>query len=372
MLVMNRKPALAVVGAAMVAVLAAGCTRPAAGQRVSQGPPPVPVRAAQAEQKRVPIAIEVIGRAEPLETVSVRSQVTGKLLRVHFHEGDDVRQGSLLFTIDPRPFQVALDQAKANHARSRAQAHNARVQADRYAELVKHDLVSREQYDNTVAAAAALEAGLEADAVAIESARLNLEYCSIRAPITGRTGNLIVTEGNLVKANDTPALVVINQIAPIAVSFAVPEASLTVVRQALVRGPLAVAARAPGAATAAVGRVTFLSNAVDPSTGTILLKGTFANTDRQLWPGQFVNVSLVLGELPAAVVVPAAAVQTGQQGQYVFVISPDGRAELRKVVTGQTLRGEAVIDRGVGAGERVVTDGHLRLVPGARVQLSGS
>ncbi|HEY3352712.1 MAG TPA: efflux RND transporter periplasmic adaptor subunit [Polyangia bacterium] len=352
------------------ASLAAGCTTKAQGQRAAT-PPLVPVRAAVAQLKRVPNQVSVIGRVEALQTVIVRSQVAGTLQRIHFREGDEVKQGALLFTIDPRPFQAALRQARAQLAKDAAQAHNARVTAARYQTLAKQDLIPREQADNAAASSETFAAAVAADQAAVENARLSLAYCFIHSPIDGRTGNLIVTQGNLIKVNDV-ALVVINQMTPIAVTFSLPEGRLGAVRDAMARANLVVRARPPGEQRPpAVGRVSFLSNAVDPATGTILLKGTFDNRDRRLWPGQFAEATLILGT-EDHVVVPAAAVQAGQSGAFVFVVAPDGTAVNRPVTAGETLGDEVVIERGVAAGEQVVTDGQLRLVPGARVAVQGS
>lgn len=332
--------------------------------------PPVPVLAAYALKKDVPVTVRAIGNVEAFSTVSVKSMVAGQIMRVYFREGQDVRKGDKLFLIDPRPHQDALRVAEANLAKDEAQEKNAEAEVARYEALYKKGMVSREQYEQFRTAAETMGATVGADKAAVESARVTLGYTLITSPIDGRTGNLNVHEGNIVKENDTPYLVVLNQVTPIYVTFSVPQQYLPDIKKYMASGPLAVTAAPQGAGQApAEGVLSFVDNAVDLQTGTIKLKGTFKNTDRRLWPGQFVDVTLRLTTLPAAVVVPSQAVQTGQKGQYVFVIKPDGSVEDRPVTAGITLPGATVIDKGVGAGERVVTDGQLRLVPGAKVEV---
>lgn len=332
--------------------------------------PPVPVLAANAVKQDVPVTVRAIGNVEAFSTVSVKSMVAGQIMRVYFKEGQDVRKGGRLFLIDPRPGQEALRQAEANLAKDEAQEKNAESEAVRYGELYKKGMVSREQYEQFGAAAETMKATVNADRAAVENARVSLGYTLITSPIDGRTGNLNVQEGNIVKSNDTPYLVTINQVTPIYVTFSVPQQFLPDIKKYMAAGPLAVTAAPQGGdAVPAEGRLTFVDNAVDLTTGTIKLKGTFKNSDRRLWPGQFVEVTLRLTTLPSAVVVPSQAVQTGQKGQYVFVIKPDGSVEDRPVTTGIALKGATVVDKGVMAGERVVTDGQLRLVPGAKVEV---
>ena len=329
--------------------------------------PAAPVTTATAHQKTVPVELQAIGNVEAYSTVSVKSQVEGQLERVYFREGQDVKQGDMLFSIDPRPFQTALQQAEANLARDAAQARLARAQAERYTKLVEQGIVSRDQYDQFRTSSEAMDAVLRADKAAAENAKIQLGYCAIRSPVDGRTGSLMIHEGNLIKANDV-AMVVINQITPIYVNFSVPEKYLSEIKQRMaVGGKLAVAASPPGDETHPhEGVLTFVDNSVDTATGTIRLKGTFGNQDKRLWPGQFVNVKLRLASQPDAIVVPSPAVQTSQQGQFVFVIK-DNTASARPVAVGRSLDGETVIERGLSAGEVVVTDGQLRLAPGVKV-----
>jgi membrane fusion protein, multidrug efflux system len=346
------------------ALVLSGCS-----SRKKPAPEAVPVTVGTVTTKSVPIELTAIGSVQPYSTVAVKALINGELTEVHFREGQDVRKGDLLFTIDPRPYQAALAQAQAALARDRAQAINAQADARRYAELVKKDYVTEEQYDQTQATAAAAQATVQADEAAVEAARVNLSYCTIRSPIDGRTGNLMVHAGNVIKANDVP-LVTINQITPVYVAFSVPEQQLWEIKARAAAGKLDVlAAPAANSAPPGHGQLTFIDNAVDPTTGTIQLKATFPNRGRFLWPGEFVNVRLVLSKEANAVVAPAQAVQTGQEGEFVFVVKPDDTVESRPVTVARTVGQEAVIEKGLHPGERVVTDGQLRLVPGARVEI---
>ena len=330
----------------------------------------VPVAVSTVVQKTVPVQIRAIGNVEAYSTVSVKSQIGGELLRIHFKEGQDVKKGALLFTIDPRPYEAALKQAEANLARDTAQLENARVDARRYAELVKKGYVAQQQYDQVQTNAAALEAIVLADKAAVENARLQLSYCYIYAPLNGRTGSLLSHQGDMIKANADNPMVVINQIQPIYVTFSVPEQNLKEIKKYMTAGKLKVEAIISGYEDPpAQGIITFVDNTVDISTGTIKLKGTFENKEKRLWPGQFVNVVLTLTAQPDAVVVPSQAVQTGQEGLYVFIVKSDLTVESRLVVTGINLGGEVVIEKGLKPGEQVVTDGQLRLVPGAKVEI---
>jgi multidrug efflux system membrane fusion protein len=330
--------------------------------------PAVPVTTALAQVRTLPVTVEAIGTVEPRSVVSVHSQVTGQLATMAFEEGAEVKRGELLFTIDPRPADVQLEQTKAVLAKDRAQAASARTTATRYADLLKRGLVPPEQADQAEAQAAALDAAVRADEAAVKSAELQKDYTIIRAPVTGRTGALMVHPGNLVRANDTMPLVVINEIAPIYVSFSVPTRELSAVLRPARLGELDVAVTIPQTNEAAEqGRVTFVDNGADPTTGTIRLKATFPNADRHLWPGQLVNVSLTLRTEPDAIVVPSEAVQTGQDGTYVFVVKADKTVEMRPVDVERTADGLAVIRKGLHASETVVTDGQLRLEPGATV-----
>jgi membrane fusion protein, multidrug efflux system len=346
----------------------AGCTVKAHGQSVQRSLPPAPVITARVATSDVPLQVDVIGAVEPMASVAVKSQVAGLLEKVHFKEGDDVRKGSLLFSVDPRPFQAALRQSRAALARDEALRANAEAQKARSDLLVKREIISRQDYDRAVADVGSLEATILADKAAIEAAQLQLGYCSIRAPLDGRTGSLGIVAGNLVKANDNPVLVTINQIAPLYVTFALPEAHLGAVRRALDAGQVAVRVTVPGDGRGPVeGRLALMSNTVDRSTGTITLKARFANADRRLWPGQFVNVSMVLATLPGVTVAPALALQSGQQGPYAYVVRPDDTVEVRWLKLGPTVRDRVVVEGGLQPGDEVVTDGHLRLNPGARV-----
>ncbi len=320
--------------------------------------------------------MRAIGNVEAFQTVGVKSQISGELQGVHFREGDDVKQGDLLFTLDQRQLNAELARAEGTLNRDEAQAKNARVQAERYASLLKEGVVAQQQYDQFVANADALDATVNADRAAVEYARLQLQYTRIAAPITGRTGNLDVDRGNIVKANDIN-LVTINQVTPINVQFSIPEQQLAEVKQYMAARTLRIEAipraddptRTAGAVIASAGELTFIDNNVDPQTGTIKLKGTFPNRDRTLWPGQFVDVVLTLSVEPQAIVVPSQAVQSGQKGSYVFVVAADNTADMRPVTVKRTLPNESVIASGLKPGERVVTDGQLRLVRGAKVEM---
>ena len=350
--------------------LLTGCSNSAGSKAAPRGQPPaVPVMAALAVQKDVPVQLRAFGTAEAYSAVSVKTMVNGQIVKVGFREGQDVKKGDLIFVIDPRPYEAALMTAEANLARNLALKENAEKDVKRYVYLIEKDLVPKQQFDQVVSNAAALAAAVNADNAVVENTRVQLGYCFIRSPIDGRTGTLFIKEGNVVKANDS-TLVTINQVTPIYVTFSVPEQYLAGIRKYREARTLGVEAVIPGQEDKpARGALTFISNAVDNATGTIQLKGTFPNQDRRLWPGGFVNVTLTLAMKLNAVLVPASAVQTGQSGQYIFVVRPDLTVESRPVVTGETGGGETVIEKGVQAGERVVTDGQLRLVPGARVEI---
>ncbi len=358
--------------AALAAVVALALTGGACSRGSSAEPSrnaAVPAVVEAAVRKDVPLELRAVGNTETVSTVALRPQVGGEITAVHFREGSDVRAGDVLFTIDTRPYEAALHQAEANLARDQANARTARLEAERGEALYKQDILAQDQHDSLANTALALDAAVQADRAAVEKARLDLAFCTIRSPIDGRTGSLLVTRGNVVKAIDGGPLVVINGIDPLFVSFSVPEVRLAELKAALAAHRLVVEALVPGDDKRPVrGELSFLDNAVARDTGTIRLRGTFPNRERRLWPGQFVEVRLTLGTRKDAVVVPSQALQAGQAGRFVFVVKGDGTAEARPVVAGPEVAGLTAIDKGLEAGERVVTDGQLRLVPGAKVQ----
>lgn len=383
-----------------VAALQLACnnTSPSAkGPGGRGGFPATPVAIAKAEMKDVPLQVREIGSVDPVTVIAVKAQIGGELTKVFFKEGEDVRKGEQLFEIDPRPYQQAIDQAQAavekdqalisqaeaNLARDRVQTANAKVQADRYAALAKDGLISADQnstYQTTFnaqdqalkadeAAINSARASLNVDKAALETAKLNLSYCYIYSPIDGRAGGLLVQAGNLVKANDTNALVNINQMQPIDVTFSVPEQYLDEIRSYSREHTLPVTAVLSGGHSS-TGKLNFIDNSVDNTTGTIKLKAEFANADRTLWPGQFVNVVMTLRTLQNVTLIPSEAVQSGQQGQFVYVLSPDQQTvQLRIVKPGQTIENKIVVESGITPGETVVTDGQMRLIPGAKVRV---
>src|SRR5581483_9201046 len=370
-------------GLLCAAALSAACSRGeaeaqrpggAGGGRGSAQNAVVPVTVAPVVQKSMPITIQGIGTVIAASTVAVHAQITGELTSVDFKEGEDVQEGQVLLTLDKRPLEAALAQAQAQLVKDRAQAVNARAQAERYQDLLKRGIATREQVDAMVAQAAALDATVDADEANVDNAKVQLQYATIKAPMTGRTGLLQVHPGNLVRANDTQAIVTINKITPVYVSFSIPEAQLPALKRYMAQsGTLPVSAIPPtDDGRPSTGRVNFIDNAVDPTTGTIKIKGTFPNDDRRLWPGQFVNVTVTLTQDPSAVVVPSAAVQNSQTGQYVYVIKPDKTTEMRTVKVARLAGDQSVIESGLTGGETVVTDGFLRLVPGSRVSIKGA
>jgi multidrug efflux system membrane fusion protein len=349
-----------------IALLGCGVLSACSGPKA---PPPritaVPILAATVVQKDVPLQVKAIGAVEAYSNVSVKTQVTGELTGVHFKEGQDVSKGQLLFTLDKRPFEAALKQVQGMLARDQAQAANAGAQARRYESLNKAGVVSKEEYEQMKSNADALEAAVVADQAAAENARVQLVYCTIYSPIDGRTGPLLIHQGNMIKANDTPFLVSINQVQPIYATFTVPEQNLGDIKRFSTQGKLRVEAFIPNDTQGpATGWLSFIDNTVDQATGTIKLKGVFANTERRLWPGQFVDVVLTLAQQPHAIVVPSQAILNGQAGQFAFVIKPDRTVEARPVAIDRSTDGLAVVAKGLAPGEQVVTDGQLRLVPG--------
>jgi multidrug efflux system membrane fusion protein len=354
-------------------LLVVGCDSKDAVQAARPQPAGAPVRIATVASRTMPVELQAIGNVEAISTVSIKAQISGQLMRVHFKEGDFVKKGQLLFTIDRAPFEAALRQAQGTLARDEAQALNSKLDAERYQGLGKQGVASRQQVDAAAAAANAMAATVAADKAAVETAKINLEYTSIYSPINGRTGSVGVKEGNLVKANDVPILVTINQIEPIYVGFAIPEQQLAELKQYSNTKSLKVDAAPQGSSQHFQGRLTFIDNSVDLTTGTIKLKATFDNALHVLWPGQFADVKLTLKSQPNAVVVPTAALQTSQSGTYVYVVNQDLTAQPQPVKVGWNVGEDTVIASGLQPGQRVVTDGQLRLTPGAKVDIkSGS
>jgi multidrug efflux system membrane fusion protein len=335
--------------------------------------PAVPVSVATAKRSAVPFVVTANGVAEPMQTVAVESQVNGILNRVTFSEGQSVQAGQVLFEIDSRPYVAVLEQARGQLARDEAQAANARRDATRYAALVKQGYVTTSQADQAEATAASAAATVAADRATVSKAALDVSNCTIRAPISGRTGSLLVRQGNLVKANSDPPLVVINQIQPILVRFAIPQSQFPDI-QRYYRGGNALLVRATpseGTGVPLDGTLAFVDNNVDSTTGTVLLKARFANSDGSLWPGQYTNVALQLYVDPTALTLPASAVLTGQQGTYVFTVDSAGKAKLNPVKVARTVDSVAVIASGVKDGERVIISGQSRLTPGSKVTIKG-
>ena len=339
-------------------------------QRSSGRSGAVPVTVATVVQKNLPVQLDATGSVEAYSTVAIRAQVGGVVTKVHFAQGQDVKQGDALFTIDPRPFESALKQAEANLARDTAQLQNSREQVKRYAELFKKQFVSAEQYDQIRTNSDALESVVVADSAAVDNAKVQLSYCYIFSPVNGRTGTLLVNEGNLVRTNDATPMVIINQVNPIYVTFSLPEGNLPAIKARMAQTTLKVLAILPQSPDLPEeGTLTFVDNAVDSTTGTIKFRGTFANTARRLWPGQFVKVVLNLSEQPNAIVIPFQAIQSNENGQLVFVVKPDRTVEVRPIVVSRTLGGQAIVDKGLTPGETIVTDGQFLLSAGSRVQI---
>jgi multidrug efflux system membrane fusion protein len=422
----RQRPIFLKLSLALLIVIVGGggwkCSSETKGQT---GPRAVPVLVDSVTRKSIPVELRAIGNVEAYTTVSIKSMVTGQVVRVGFVEGQEVKMGDLLFTIDPRSFEASVKQAEANLAkdvgqvrqteanlardlaqvkqaeanlaRDAAQSETANVQAERYRLLVERKVVSQQQSEQFITSAKVLEATVLADKAAIDNANavasatreavenakaavqadravlenvsIQLGYCSIRSPINGRTGNLLIHQGDMVKANDS-LLVVINQINPIYVTFSIPEKDLSEVKRYMSMEKLRMDAFLPHEEKPAdQGTLSFVDNAVDATTGTIQLKGTFPNREKHLWPGQFINVVLTLTTQPDAVVIPASAIQTGQEGQFVFVVKADHTVESRGVVVSRMLGGEAIVGKGLNPGEIIVTDGQLQLVSGTKVEI---
>ena len=340
------------------------------GERKAPPPATVPVTVALVKQQTVPVEIRNIGNVEPYATVGIKSRLAGQLVKVNFQEGQDVKEGELLFVIDPRPYEAALKTVEANLEKDKALAGKAQGDLKRYAELIKKQFVSQQDYEQAKATAESLAAVVNADQVAVQNARLNLSYCYIKAPISGRTGNLLANQGNMIKENADTAMLVINQIQPIYVTFAVPEKNLPTLKKFMAQEKIKVDAVIPtDPQHPEAGVLSFINNTVDQTTGTIQCKATYDNADKKLWPGLFVNVVVKLTEEPNAILVPSQAIQSGQEGQFVWLVKPDLTVETRPVETERSLNGEVVVKQGLQAGDRVVTDGQIRLVKGAKVEI---
>jgi multidrug efflux system membrane fusion protein len=350
-------------------LLTVGCGGKQGNTALAAAPPAPPVTVAVAKQEAIPIQINAIGNAQPYRTVDVKPMVAGQIERVLFAQGDYVHKGQVLFKLDPRPFQAALDQALGNLAKDRATAADQKADANRDDALLKAGVIAVQVAQQQQALAQSGAATVQADEAAVETARVNLGYTDIKAPIDGRAGAILVNVGNVVQTNTTNPLTVINQISPIYVQFNIPEAQLPEIQKHKL-GMLNVEAYPPNQPDGSQGKLTFINNAVDPTTGTIQLMGTFPNRDQKLWPGQFLNVVLQLGENPKATVVPATAIQTGQQGTYVYVVQSDGMVVMRPVKTSLTYRQLAVVESGAAPGDRVIVDGQIRVVPDHKVNVT--
>jgi multidrug efflux system membrane fusion protein len=349
----------------VILTVSAGCAQKTEKPRPR---PPALVEAAAAGLRNVPVLLKAIGTMEASESVTVRTQISGELIRVAFREGQEVQKGALLFQLDPRTYQAAIRKAEATLARDRVILSNARKDYDRYSQLVKDGIVTQEQAEGYRTKAESAAADVASDQAMLDSAREQLAFCTITSPISGRLGVLAVDRGNVVKANDT-VLVTINKLSPINAAFTIPEKELPELKRHMAAGKVMVEAEVAGGSSRETGVVSFFDNTVDPTTGTIRLKATFTNARKQLWPGQFVNLSITLAMKNGAVVVPSQAIQTGQKGQFVFVVKSDATAELRPVATGSVVQGMTVIEKGVQPGEQVVIDGQMRVVPGGKVEI---
>ena len=376
-----RRPSSFLLSAFLVAFFVAGCgEKPAGGSggggkggKGGGGPPPV--MAGQAKKKIVPLVIEAIGAVEPIRTTAVRSQLTGILTKIAIQEGQNVKEGDLLFEIDARPFKNAVLSAEADLQKARVQLETARAQVARYRSLTADQMVSKEQFEKISDTAKALEAEVLSDESRLATARLQVEYCSIRAPLSGRSGNLSVHEGDLLRsnANDaTATLLTINQLNPIYVTFGVPQQYLGVLKRYQATGTLQVRAVPPGIdEKPEIGTLTFMDNMVDSSTGTLKLKGTFPNESHRLWPGQFATITVTL-DSPEVLTIASTAIQTSQNGQHVFVIKADKTAELRQVVVARIYENDAVISSGLTEGETVIVDGQFRVIPTKPVDIKNA
>jgi multidrug efflux system membrane fusion protein len=365
----------------LVAILAAGgliayvsSDSRAREKPAAKGPAAVPVAVVAAAQQTVPVRLQAIGNVEAYTSVAVKSRVDGQILEVQFREGQEVKKGEVLFRIDARPFEAAFKQAEAQALRDAASRDQAASQERRYQELLEKNFVSKDAYAQYRTNSQTAQATAKATEAALENAKLNLEYTVIRSPIDGYVGRALLQAGNMVKANDTISLVVINQVKPVYVSFAIPEQKLATVRELMRKNPLKVEVTVPGGdKPLAEGRIAFLDNAVDQTTGTIKVRAVFDNADAALWPGQFYTVRVRLYDQENAIVVPSRALQTGPNGQFVYIVKEDMTVELRKVVVSRSEGDTAVLaEGGVAKGEKVVVRGALRLAPGAKVMVADS
>jgi multidrug efflux system membrane fusion protein len=332
----------------------------------------VPVMVAKVERSTIPVELHAIGTGQAFQTVSVESQIAGIVKEVHYRQGQFVRKGQLLITLDKDPLLATLAQSEAALARDKAQAQLNQVELQRSEKLYKQGIIPQEQYDQSLATSTAAQATVRADEAAIQTDKIQLSYCSIYAPISGVTGAQLVYPGATVKSNDLPILVVINQVSPIYVRFSVPQQYLESIKRSMARSRLPVQATPSNDSTAEKGVLTFVNNTVDATTGTIELMASSPNADHHLWPGQFSNVLLDVGEQQNVLVVPSEAVQAGQQGDYVFVVRPGMTVDVRRVKVGHTVNGQTEVQQGLSAGETVVTDGQVRLVPGTKVYFTKS
>jgi len=356
--------------AAAIALSVTGCSpNDAAGGAKSKAAPGVPVVTAQVVRKPMPLKLQAIGNVEAYTSVAVKSRMDGQIIAVRFQDGQDVKAGQLLFELDPRALEAQVRQLQANVVRDKVIVANNEAKERRYKDLLDKGFISADAYNQIKTDLDAAQANVEANQAALEAARVQLSYTRITAPIGGRAGKIMIQTGNVVKASDTVALVTINAVAPIYVSFAVPEQYLPEIRRFMAKAPLSVHASPAGdASTQTDGQLTFIDNAVDPQTGTIRLRATFPNQDHMLWPGQFANVTITLSKQSDAVVIPSQALQNGPKGQYVYLVHPDQRAEMRSVTVDRTDGMEVVIASGLQGGETVVTSGQIRLTPGAKVE----
>ena len=360
---------LATASVTALAVFATGCAKQ---QAAPAARPAATVTVAKVVQKTMPVEVTAVGSVEAISTIQIRAQVAGEVKEIRFREGDFVTKGQVLLTIDPRPYEAALAQAKATLARDKATGAYNRAQAQRYKTLFDQGVVPAEQVDSVTSSADASDAIVNADEAAVKTAELNLEYCTITSPIDGRTGTIMVKQGNLVRVADVP-IVIINQVNPIYVNFTVPQQYWPDIKENVDRRALHVRVTIPqDSGQPLAGTLTFVDNIVDSTTGSIHLRGTFDNARNRLWPGLYVSVLLTLSEQPNATVVPAHSIVTTQQGSYVYVVKTDNTVEQRTVIPNRTVENETVVDKGLRSGEVIVTDGQINLLPGAKIEVKSA